>query len=124
MSPLIPTNPLDLPVTEKLLAQRIERGEITQADVELLRKGYRGMATTTFLGSLVGIPVFIVLGRRRPPPYLVTRLMIASAMSSSGAFLGFTIGGAAAAMEVNTHMQDSQRCVWGSSGGGGEEADV
>lgn len=111
MSPLIPTNPLDLPVTERLLAQRISTGEITQQDVDLLRKGYRGMATTTFLGSLVGIPVFIVLGRRKPPPYLVTRLLIASAMSSSGAFLGFTIGGAAAAMEVNTHMQDSQRCV-------------
>lgn len=109
MSPLIPTNPLDIPITERLLSQRIQSGEITPQDVELLRKGYRGMATTTFLGSLVGIPVFIVLGRRKPPPGLLVRGLIASAMSSSGAFLGFTIGGAAAAMEVNTHMVDSQR---------------
>lgn len=111
MSPIIPTNPLDLPTTQRLLAERIERGEITQADVDLLKKGYRGMAMTTFLGGLVGIPVYIALGRRRPPPGLAVRLAAAGFMTSTGSFLGFTIGGAAAAMEVNTHMADSQRCA-------------
>ncbi|KAJ9097489.1 hypothetical protein QFC19_006761 [Naganishia cerealis] len=107
--PILPRSPMDLPTTRALLAERIERGEITQADVDLLKKGYRGMMTTTFLGSLIGIPVYIAMSRRRPRPALVTRLAAATFMASTGSFLGFTIGGAASALEVSTHMEDSQR---------------
>jgi hypothetical protein len=109
---MLPTNPMDLPTTQRLLEEHIAAGDITQADVDLLKRGYRSMATTTFLGSLVGIPVYIVMSRRRPPPSLLTRLVAASFMASTGSFLGFTIGGAAAAMEVSQHMEDSQRCVF------------
>lgn len=111
---MLPTNPMDLPTTQRLLEEHIAAGDITQADVDLLKRGYRSMATTTFLGSLVGIPVYIVMSRRRPPPSLLTRLVAASFMASTGSFLGFTIGGAAAAMEVSQHMEDSQRCVFGA----------
>lgn len=110
---MLPTNPMDLPTTQRLLAEHIARGDITQADVDLLKRGYRSMATTTFLGALVGVPVYIVLSRRRPQPGLMTRLMASGFMASTGSFLGFTIGGAAAAMEVSQHMEDSQRYVPG-----------
>ncbi|GHJ89597.1 hypothetical protein NliqN6_5999 [Naganishia liquefaciens] len=105
----VPTNPMDLPTTKRLLAEHIARGDITQADVDLLRRGYRSMAMTTFLGSLIGIPVYIALSRRRPPPSMLARLGVAGMMAGTGSFLGFTIGGAAAAMEVSQHMEDSQR---------------
>lgn len=107
-SSVVPRSPMDLPTTKRLLAERIERGEITQDDVDLMKKGYRGMAMATFLGGLIGIPVFIAMGRRRPQPGLATRLAAAAFMSSTGSFLGFGIGGAASAIEV-AQMPDSQR---------------
>ncbi|KAJ9091279.1 hypothetical protein QFC21_007268 [Naganishia friedmannii] len=108
-SSVVPRSPMDLPTTKQLLAERIERGEITQEDVDLMKKGYRGMAMATLLGGLIGVPVFIVMGRRRPPPNLVTRLAAAAFMSSTGSVLGFAVGGSASALEVNAHMTDSQR---------------
>lgn len=105
----LPTNPMDLPTTKRLLAEHIAAGDITQSDVDLLRRGYRSMATTTLLGSLIAIPVYIAMSRRRPQPSLWTRVAAAGFMGGTGSFLGFTIGGAAAAMEVSQHMEDSQR---------------
>lgn len=98
-------------ITRRLLQQRIDSGEITQGDVDLFRRGYRYIILSTGLGALIGLPVWAFMSRRRPLPSLANRIGTSLIMSSSGSFLGFTIGGAAAAMEVNRHMVDSQRLV-------------
>jgi len=106
---MIPGGPLDLPSTQALVQERIRRGEITQQDVTILKKGYRWMIMSAALGTAAGIPVWYSLRRRRPPINLATRLIATWFVASTGSFLGFTIGGAAAALEVNNHMADSQR---------------
>ncbi len=47
--------------------------------------------------------------RRRPPIAFGIRLAAATGMGMLGSFLGFAVGGAAAALEVNTKMEDSGR---------------
>lgn len=98
-------------VTRRLLQQRIDSGEITHADVDLFRRGYRWIMLSTGLGALAGLPVWWAMSRRRPPPSLASKLATSFLLSSTGSFLGFTVGGAAAALEVNNNMQDSKRKV-------------
>jgi hypothetical protein len=100
---------LDVKFTQDLLRERIESGEIEQKDIDLLKRGYKWMTLSAVLGASAGIPVYILLGRRAPPLPWWRKLAFASFTASSMSFLGFTVGGAAAALEVNTHMQDSQR---------------
>ena len=106
---MIPGGPLDLPSTQALVQERIRRGEISQHDVDILKKGYRWMIVSAALGTAAGIPVWYSMRRRKPPISLPVRLAAAWFVGSTGSFLGFTIGGAAAALEVNNHMADSQR---------------
>lgn len=106
-----PSNPWDMDVTRRLLQQRIDSGEITSADVDLFRRGYRWIMLSTGLGALAGLPVWWAMSRRRPPPSLASKLATSFFLSSTGSFLGFTVGGAAAALEVNNNMQDSRRKV-------------
>ena len=47
--------------------------------------------------------------RRMPPIGIGVRLLAAGGMGMLGSFLGFTIGGVAAAMEVNKNMDDPKR---------------
>jgi hypothetical protein len=108
---MIPGGPLDLPSTQALLQERMRRGEISQDDVNILKKGYRWMIVSAALGTAAGIPVWYTLKRRRPVVGLPARLIATWLIGSTGSFLGFTIGGAAAALEVNNHMEDSQRSV-------------
>jgi hypothetical protein len=110
----MPGGPLDLPSTQALIEQRIRRGEITQNDVDILKRGYRWMILSATLGAGAGIPVWYSLKRRTPRLALGTRLLGTWFVTTTGSFLGFTIGGAAAALEVNNHMTDSQRSVHGS----------
>ncbi len=104
-----PTSPLDVETTKELLRRRIEAGEIEQKDIDLLKRGYRWMIVSTAIGAAVGIPVYVVMGKRQPPLPIWRKLAFASFAASSMSFLGFTVGGAAAALEVNTNMPDSQR---------------
>jgi hypothetical protein len=62
------------------------------------------------LGSTVmGVGSYYAMKRRRPPVALGMRLLGAGSMGMIGSFLGFTVGGVAAAMEVDAKMPDSQR---------------
>lgn len=70
------------------------------------------MIVSAALGTAAGIPVWYSMRRRKPPISLGVRLAAAWFVGSTGSFLGFTIGGAAAALEVNNHMADSQRSVY------------
>lgn len=104
-----PSSPLDIQTTKDLLQRRIEAGEIDQSDIDILKRGYRWMIVSTTIGAAVGIPVYIVMGKRQPPLPIWRKLAFTSFAASSMSFLGFTVGGAAAALEVNTQMKDSQR---------------
>jgi len=109
MSRVFPSSPLDIETTKKLLQERIDRGEIEQKDIDLLKRGYKWMALSTALGATAGIPVYMIIGKRRPPLPFWRKLAFASFAASSMAFTGLTIGSAAAAVEVNNNMPDSQR---------------
>lgn len=62
------------------------------------------------VGTLTcGLGTYIALRRRRPPVYMGLRLLGGGAMGMMGSFIGFTIGGAAASMEVERNMADAPR---------------
>jgi hypothetical protein len=67
------------------------------------------MTITSVVGVATGVPVFILLGRRRPPVSFFHRFGAAAATSSVMSFLGFAAGGVAAAMEVDKRMPDSKK---------------
>lgn len=105
----IPGGPLDLPSTKELLAARIESGEITQDDIDILKRGYRWMIVSSTLGASAGIPLWFAMRKRTPPLSLGRKIILTWFVASTGSFLGFTVGGAAAALEVNKNMVDSER---------------
>lgn len=86
-------------------------GDITREDIEILKRSYRWMTISSFVGWMSGIPVFFLSKRRVPPPPLVMRIFASTLVGMTGGFMGFTAGGAAAAMEVNKKMPDATRCV-------------
>lgn len=57
------------------------------------------------------MPTYVFLRRRVPPVGIGIRLLGAGMMGMLGSFLGFTAGGAAAAMEVNRQMENPQQSV-------------
>jgi hypothetical protein len=70
------------------------------------------MLIRTQVGTLAcGLGTYIAMRRRRPPVNIGLRLLGAGGMGMMGSFIGFTIGGAAASMEVERHMPDAQRSV-------------
>ena len=73
---------------------------------------YSKLIFTLQLGSAgASIPAYIHLRNRRPPVPFGVRIMGASGMGLVGSFLGFTIGGVAAAMEVNKKMENPTEYV-------------
>lgn len=97
--------------SRQLLQARIDRGEISQSDVDIFKTAYVYMTAATITGMAMSIPVWIALGRKRPRPGLMTKVAATLFLGGSTTFLGFTVGGAAAAWEVNANMPDSARCV-------------
>lgn len=59
--------------------------------------------------SALGVGTYFALKRRRPPVALGFRLLGAGSAGMFGSFIGFTLGGVAAAMEVEKNMTDSQK---------------
>ncbi|KAK4684456.1 hypothetical protein P7C73_g5721, partial [Tremellales sp. Uapishka_1] len=106
---IAPSSPFEIQVTKDALQRRIDKGDITQADVDILKRSYQWMTFSSLLGAGISVPIFLVMGRRRPPIGLMTRIAASSGMGMIGSFLGFTVGGAAAALEVNSKMEDSGR---------------
>lgn len=87
-------------------------GDITREDIDVLRKSYTWVSACTVVGMLSGVPVYILMGRRRGrgPRFSVPyKLFVSSGMSMVGTFLGFTVGGAAASWEVHRKMPDTKR---------------
>ncbi|KAL7421504.1 hypothetical protein Q5752_003273 [Cryptotrichosporon argae] len=105
----VPRSPFEIQVTKEALQRRIDQGDISLDDIAVLKKAYQWMTISSALGATIGIPLFIALGRRKPPMGLAGRLAASSALSTTGMFLGFSTGGAAAALEVNKNMPDAGR---------------
>lgn len=57
----------------------------------------------------MALPTYYFFRRKQPPASLGVKLLAAGGMGMLGSFLGFTVGGAAAAAEVNRSMEDPQR---------------
>jgi hypothetical protein len=59
----------------------------------------------------MAVPTIMYMRRKQPPASLGVKLLAAGGMGMLGSFLGFTVGGAAAAAEVNRSMENPQQCV-------------
>jgi hypothetical protein len=70
-----------------------------QSQVHDLQIGSAGLGLTTYYG----------LRRRVPPVSIGVRLLVSGGMGVLGSFLGFTMGGFAASLEVNHKMEDPKR---------------
>lgn len=84
-------------------------GDISQSDLDAFKRSYKIIPIATTVGTLVGIPVWFALRRRVPPPPTMLRFAAALSVSTVGMFLGFTVGGAAAAYEVHHNIPDAKR---------------
>ncbi len=107
MPSIIPGGFFDLPSTQPILKQHIDKGEITWDDVNLLKSCYQWMVVAGTLGAGVSFPVYLSLRSKTVPPG--KRIAMALLSGMTGSFCGFTVGGAAAAYEVNNKMPDSER---------------
>ena len=58
---------------------------------------------------MLGAGSFIFMRRRYPRTGFGMRLFVAGTMGMVGSFIGFTVGGVAGAMEVNSQMEDAPR---------------
>ncbi|ORY32619.1 hypothetical protein BCR39DRAFT_523175 [Naematelia encephala] len=105
-----PTNPMSIPATKEAIQRHIDSGEISQADLEVLKKSYRTVAMGSTIGSILFSTGTYFLFRARAPQYgFAARLFAAIGAGSVGSLVGFTAGGVAASMQVNQNMPDSQR---------------
>lgn len=57
----------------------------------------------------MAIPTYLFFRRKQPPASIGVKLLAAGGMGMLGSFLGFTVGGAAAAAEVNRSMENPQQ---------------
>lgn len=59
----------------------------------------------------MAVPTYYVMKRRVPPYPVGVRLLAAGGMGMLGSFLGFSLGGVGAAMEVRRKMHDPEKYV-------------
>ncbi|KAL1407250.1 hypothetical protein Q8F55_006668 [Vanrija albida] len=103
-------SPYEIQITKDAIRRRIDAGEISQADIDVLNSTYRTMAGGLLAGGAISFAGTLwALRRRRPLPRALFRWTAATFMGGLGSFLGFTVAGAAAALEVTRNMPDSQR---------------
>ena len=57
----------------------------------------------------MAVPTYLFLRRKQPPVGMGVKLLAGGGMGMLGSFLGFTVGGAAAAAEVNRSMENPQQ---------------
>ncbi|WOO85097.1 uncharacterized protein LOC62_06G008596 [Vanrija pseudolonga] len=101
--------PYEVQISKDALQRRIDAGDITQKDIDLITGSFRtitfgmfGTGTVSFFGTLW------FLRRRVPRPGPLFRWFAATSMGGLGMFLGFTVAGAATTYELHKNLPDAQ----------------